>query len=42
MRSFFENNERVTTALLRAARKGSRLYPLTQDAPKYLTLVDGV
>jgi len=33
--------ERVTTALLLAAGTGSRLYPLTQNAPKCLTLVNG-
>ena len=36
----FYSNERVTTALLLAAGTGSRLYPLTQDAPKCLTLVN--
>jgi choline kinase len=35
------NNERVTTALLLAAGTGSRLYPLTQNAPKCLTMVNG-
>lgn len=35
-------SERVTTALLLAAGTGSRLYPLTEDAPKCLTLVNGV
>jgi choline kinase len=34
--------ERVTTAVLLAAGTGSRLYPLTEDAPKCLTLVNGV
>jgi choline kinase len=34
-------NERVTTALLLAAGTGSRLYPLTRNAPKCLTLVNG-
>lgn len=34
-------NERVTTALLLAAGVGSRLYPLTQNMPKCLTMVDG-
>ncbi len=33
--------ERVTTALLLAAGTGSRLYPLTQNAPKCLTMVNG-
>ena len=32
----------VTTALLLAAGKGSRLYPLTQDTPKCLTMVHEV
>jgi len=36
------NNERVTTALLLAAGTGSRLYPLTQNAPKCLTIVNGM
>jgi choline kinase len=31
----------VTTALLLAAGTGSRLYPLTQNAPKCLTMVNG-
>ncbi len=31
----------MTTALLLAAGTGSRLYPLTQDAPKCLTIVNG-
>ena len=35
-------NERVTTALLLAAGTGSRLYPLTKDMPKCLTVVNGV
>ena len=38
----YTNNERVTTALLLAAGTGSRLYPLTQKAPKCLTIVNGV
>ena len=33
---------RVTTALLLAAGTGSRLYPLTQNAPKCLTMVNGM
>jgi choline kinase len=37
----YSNNERVTTALLLAAGTGSRLYPLTQNAPKCLTIVNG-
>lgn len=36
------HKERVTTALLLAAGTGSRLYPFTQDAPKCLTMVNGV
>jgi NDP-sugar pyrophosphorylase family protein len=32
----------VTTALLLAAGTGSRLYPLTQNAPKCLTIFNGV
>ena len=32
-------NEVITTALLLAAGKGSRLYPLTRDTPKCLTMV---
>jgi choline kinase len=36
------NNDRVTTALLLAAGTGNRLYPLTQNAPKCLTLVNGI
>ncbi|NOQ33981.1 MAG: phosphocholine cytidylyltransferase family protein, partial [Methanosarcinales archaeon] len=33
------DNGVVTTALLLAAGKGSRLYPLTRDTPKCLTMV---
>jgi L-glutamine-phosphate cytidylyltransferase len=36
------NEGRVTTALLLAAGTGSRLFPLTQDAPKCLTIVNGI
>jgi len=36
------HKEPVTTALLLAAGTGSRLYPLTQNAPKCLTLVNGI
>ncbi len=36
-----QQKEQVTTALLLAAGTGSRLYPLTQDAPKCLTIVNG-
>lgn len=35
------NDEPVTTALLLAAGTGSRLYPLTQNMPKCLTMVNG-
>ncbi len=41
MKCLCPNNERVTTALLLAAGTGSRLYPLTQNAPKCLTMVNG-
>jgi len=34
--------ENVTTALLLAAGTGSRLFPLTNNAPKCLTMVNGV
>lgn len=34
--------ENVTTALLLAAGTGSRLFPLTKNAPKCLTMVNGV
>ena len=33
-------NEHVTTALLLAAGTGSRLYPLTRNEPKCLTIVN--
>jgi len=33
-------NKRITTALLLAAGTGSRLFPLTQNSPKCLTLVN--
>lgn len=36
----FNRKERITTALLLAAGTGSRLYPLTQNSPKCLTLVN--
>ncbi|MBW2605963.1 MAG: phosphocholine cytidylyltransferase family protein [Deltaproteobacteria bacterium] len=43
LRSFEEtDNDPVTTAVLLAAGTGSRLYPLTQDMPKCLTMVNGV
>ncbi len=36
------DNGRVTTALLLAAGRGSRLYPLTKNKPKCHTMVNGV
>jgi choline kinase len=36
------HKEPVTTALLLAAGTGSRLYPLTQNAPKCLTIFNGI
>ena len=36
------DKEQVTTALLLAAGTGSRLYPITQNAPKCLTMVNGM
>ena len=42
MKHNFPNNEPVTTALLLAAGTGSRLYPMTQKAPKCLTTLNGV
>jgi choline kinase len=36
------HKEHVTTALLLAAGTGSRLYPLTKNAPKCLTIVNGM
>jgi len=36
----FYGKERITTALLLAAGTGNRLYPLTQNLPKCLTLVN--
>jgi len=38
----YPNNERVTTALLLAAGIGGRLYPLTQNEPKCLTIVNAM
>ncbi len=35
-----KKSNRITTALLLAAGTGSRLYPLTKDSPKCLTLVN--
>jgi len=42
MNNIYNENGLVTTALLLAAGTGSRLYPLTQNMPKCLTLVNGV
>ncbi|NOY60472.1 MAG: phosphocholine cytidylyltransferase family protein [Calditrichaeota bacterium] len=36
------DDKRVTTAVLLAAGMGNRLYPLTQNAPKCLTIVNGM
>lgn len=36
----YGGQNRITTALLLAAGKGSRLYPLTKNSPKCLTLVN--
>jgi choline kinase len=36
----YHDSKRITTALLLAAGTGSRLFPLTQDAPKCLTMVN--
>jgi len=38
----YNKNERITTALLLAAGTGTRLYPLTKNMPKCLTLVNGI
>lgn len=42
MRHSYPNNKRVTTALLLAAGIGSRLYPLTRNEPKCLTIVNAM
>lgn len=39
---YHQNNNRITTALLLAAGTGSRLFPLTQNSPKCLTLVNHI
>ncbi len=39
LNNYYRNN-RITTALLLAAGTGSRLFPLTQNSPKCLTLVN--
>lgn len=41
MKCTFLSTQNVTTALLLAAGTGSRLYPLTKEAPKCLTIVNG-
>jgi choline kinase len=41
-KSIMPHTKRVTTALLLAAGTGSRLHPLTLDAPKCLTEVGGI
>jgi choline kinase len=41
-REEFHASERITTALLLAAGTGSRLMPLTQEAPKCLTMVNDI
>lgn len=41
MKKRTQNNESVSTALLLAAGTGSRLYPLTRNEPKCLTIVNG-
>lgn len=41
MTMFHRKSDRVTTAILLAAGTGSRLQPLTNDAPKCLTEVNG-
>lgn len=42
MKDNSDPKDNVTTALLLAAGTGSRLYPLTQNAPKCLTIVNGM
>ena len=42
MKHNFHHKEHVSTALLLAAGTGSRLYPLTQNAPKCLTIINGM
>ena len=41
MTMFHDKSDRATTAVLLAAGTGSRLQPLTDDAPKCLTEVNG-
>jgi len=40
--NIYNKNGRITTAVLLAAGTGTRLYPLTQNMPKCLTLVNGI
>lgn len=42
MKPIYSDNKRVTTALLLAAGMGSRLFPLTQNAPKCMTIVNDI
>ena len=42
MNNIYNKNEPISTAVLLAAGTGSRLYPLTQNMPKCLTLVNGI
>ena len=42
MKPIYSDNKRVTTALLLAAGMGSRLYPLTQNSPKCMTIVNDI
>ncbi len=42
MKHGHQDKKRISTALLLAAGTGSRLYPLTQNAPKCLTIVNGI
>ncbi|MDL1963836.1 MAG: phosphocholine cytidylyltransferase family protein [Deltaproteobacteria bacterium] len=42
MKHSYPDNKRITTALLLAAGIGSRLYPLTKNEPKCLTIVNGM
>ena len=42
MNNTYNKNGLITTAVLLAAGTGTRLYPLTQNMPKCLTLVNGI
>jgi len=42
LKPIYSDNKRVTTALLLAAGMGSRLFPLTQNAPKCMTIVNDI